>query len=395
MPGDAASTPAAAPDPPPSEIAGPAARSLLSSCSGRIEHVLFILTGALLVGDPCPASALLRAAISIPRVSIVAHQSCLGRVDALRREVGMSEGVDVIAAPDSAALWSWAQDRCVICRDTATGTSVIVHGTSAEAEDTARYAAAARPEARRVMTDLRLEGGNILADANVCFLGTDSVEDNAAFPERFGAEIESRRTVMTIGGDAPLPRRGPVRFAIQPGDLRWREALDRNLSRTDTRQPVFHLDMFMTLAGRGSDGRLRVLVGDPDAASRLIGLPLPAGFPRRAFDEIALGLERRGFDVIRNPLPFVYFDDPAARMREWFYASSNNGWVEWTGQGPSRVWLPQYGFGAWPELQSTDAANAALWRALDFEVIPAGDFLPLADQLGALNCVSKILARGA
>ena len=43
----------------------------------------------------------------------------------------------------------------------------------------------------------------------------------------------------------------------------------------------------------------------------------------------------------------------------------------------------------------TDEANAQLWRELDFEVIPAGDFLPLADQLGALNCVSKILERQA
>lgn len=380
---------------PAAAIGEDAACSLISSCSGRILHVLFVLTGALLVGKPCPAETLLRAAGPIPRVSIVVHESCVARVQALLDRVGRRQGVETIAAPDDAALWGWVQDRCLICRDDRTGAAVIVHGSSAEAQDAARYAAAAQPGSRSRPTTLRLEGGNILADGDTCFVGADLVDDNAAFVERFGAEIEARREIVPIGGETPLHRRGPMRFAIEPGDLRWREAVDRSLSRSGTRQPVFHLDMLMTLAGRGGDGRLRVLVGDPRAASEMIGLALPDGFPASAFDEIAVDLERRGCDVIRNPLPFVYFDDPEARMREWFYASSNNGWVERAEQGRSRVWLPQYGYGGWPELRATDEANAALWRQLGFEVVPAGDFLPLADQLGALNCVSKILEREA
>ena len=378
-----------------SDQAESAARSLISSCSGHILHVLFVLTGALLVGEPCPAETLLKAAASIPRVSIVAHESGLPRVRALLRQARRSQGVALIAAPDSAALWGWAQDRCVVCRDDRSGRSVVVHGMSAEAQDAARYAVAAQPGSQRIATGLRLEGGNILADGDVCFVGADLAEENAAFEERFRDEVEGRRAIVPIGGDALLPRRGPARFAIHPGDLRWREAVDRSLSRSGTRQPVFHLDMFMTLAGCTGDSRCRVMIGDPLEASRLIGLPLPEGFPLRAFDEIALALERRGFEVIRNPLPFVYFDDPEARMREWFYASANNCWVERVEQGQSRVWLPQYGYGAWPELRATDEANASLWRQLGFDVIPAGDFLPLVDQLGSLNCVSKILEREA
>jgi hypothetical protein len=206
---------------------------------------------------------------------------------------------------------------------------------------------------------------------------------------QFGADLESRRILILVGSASALRRRGPTRFEIRPGDLSWREAVDRSLSRSGTRQPVFHLDMFMTLAGEK-----RVLVGDPLAASRMIGLPLPPEFPLQAFEDIALDLERHGLEVIRNPLPFVYFDDPGAKLREWFYASANNAWVERYAER-NRVWLPQYGFGAWPELKVTDDANAALWRELGFDVIAAGDFLPLADQLGALNCVSKILEREA
>jgi len=378
---------------PSSNSAGDRTNSLVSSCSGRILHVLFVLTGALLVGEPCPAETLLRTAASIPRVSIVAHQSSMTQVRTLLKRVGRSRGVETIAAPDDAALWGWAQDRFVVCRGDRDAVAAIVHGLSAEAQDAARYAAFALPGSRSQETDLRLEGGNVLADGDFCFVGADLVDDNAGFAERFRAEIENCREIVPIAASTPLRRRGPMRFAIEPGDLRWREAVDRSLSRSGTRQPVFHLDMFMTLAGRGGEGRLRVLVGDPRAASALIGLPLPDGFPQDAFDDIARTLECRGCRVIRNPLPFVYFDDPEARMRDWFYASSNNCWVERVEQGRSRVWLPQYGYGDWPELRATDEANAALWRELGFEVVPAGDFLPLADQLGSLNCVSKILER--
>jgi hypothetical protein len=103
---------------------------------------------------------------------------------------------------------------------------------------------------------------------------------------------------------------------------------------------------------------------------------------------------------MRNPLPFIYFDDPDARMRAWFYASANNCWVECPGESPAaddhagcRVFLPEYGFGAWPELKASDDTNAMLWEGLGFEVIRGGDFLPLADQLGSLNCVTRILER--
>lgn len=362
-------------------LAEPRPRSLLSSCSGRIRHVLFVLTGALLVGAPSPAETVLRAAAAVPKLSIVAHRSAIPRVKALLMEVGRREGFEIITALDNAVLWGWAQDRCVICHDDR-GAPVIVHGFSVEAVETARYAGRACPDGRAHQTALRLEGGNILVDEDVCLVGAD-LADESGFADRFRSEIEAHRTVIAIGGEGPLPRRGPTRCR----DLRWREAVDRNLSRPGSRQPVFHLDMFMTLAGKR-----RVLVGDPLAARRLTGLPLPESVPLDAFDAIARDLDQRGFEVIRNPLPLVYFDDPEARLREWFYASANNCWVEHCPDG-SRVWLPQYGFGAWPELEATDAANARIWRELGFEVILAGDFLPLADQLGALNCVSKILER--
>jgi hypothetical protein len=150
--------------------------------------------------------------------------------------------------------------------------------------------------------------------------------------------------------------------------------------------------MFLTVAGTAPDGRPRVLLGDPEWGSELSGIALPEGFPLEGFAAIDRSLRERGFNVLRNPLPFVYYDNPDAKLREWFYASANNCWVECEGEA-GRVFLPEYGFGAWERLKASDEVNATIWEGLGFNVIRGGDFLPLADQLGSLNCVTRILER--
>ncbi len=112
-----------------------------------------------------------------------------------------------------------------------------------------------------------------------------------------------------------------------------------------------------------------------------------------AFDEIAFQLERLGFQVIRTPLPHVFVDFPEERTRRWYFATSNNCLVEITDTS-QRVWLPTYGHGPWEDLQATDDANRAIWEELGFEVVQLGDFHPFAQNLGALHCIKKYLARG-
>jgi hypothetical protein len=286
----------------------------------------------------------------------------------------------VIAAPEGAALWPWAQDRVTVVRGD-DGSTVIL-GTD-PGDDTADAAGRACGLAGSMALGVPQPGGNILVDGHVCFVGADLGEP----------AIDTTRAIEVVAC-APLERRGPIRFEIAPGDQTWRQDIDRSIAADGARQPVFHIDMFMTLAGAAADGTPRILLGDPVWASELIGLPLPEGFPVKAFEQIAFGLRLRGCEVHRNPLPFVYFDDRRAKLREWFYASANKCWVECMGEaGGCRVFLPEYGFGPWPELKASDEANAAIWEGLGFEVLRGGDFLPLADQLGSLNCVSRILDR--
>jgi hypothetical protein len=374
---DPVSTPHRAPD---------GERTLLPSAHGRINHVFMVATCRLPGFEQGMLERLLRLAGQFQRISLAVHAADQAFFRALAEDLGLSAVVDVIAAPPGAALWPWAQDRVTAFRN-ADGSTTVLRSDDPN-DHTAEAAGRACGVTGSVVLDLPQPGGNILVDGAVCFVGADLGE----------RAIDTGRSIEVIACH-PLERRGPTRFQITPGDFTWRQDIDRCIAAEGSRQPVFHIDMFMTLAGPAPDGTQRILLGDPVWASELIGLPLPEGFPVKAFEQIEFGLRLRGYDVVRNPLPFVYFDNAEAKLREWFYASANNCWVECMGGTPGgeaggcRVFLPEYGFGPWGALKATDDANAAVWEGLGFEVVRGGDFLPLADQLGSLNCVTRILDR--
>jgi hypothetical protein len=355
-------------------------RSLLPSSSGRIRHVFLVATRRMPGFDEGMLQRLLNLAGRAERLSLAVHEGEAETFRALVECLGLGAKTEIIEAPTGAALWPWAQDRVTVFRN---GDGMQVLECADAGDYTGAAAARALGRAGRAALDLPQPGGNVLVDGAVCFVGADFGE----------GRIDTTRGIEVIACQ-PLERRGPTRFQIAPGDLSWRQDIDRSIAADGSRQPVFHLDMFMTLTGETRDGAPRILLGDPVWASALIGLPLPEGFPVKAFEQIEFGLRLRGYEVMRNPLPFIYFDDEPAKLRQWFYASANNCWVEcMEAQGGCRVFLPEYGFGPWQALKATDDANAAIWEGLGFEVVRGGDFLPLADQLGSLNCVTRILER--
>jgi hypothetical protein len=111
------------------------------------------------------------------------------------------------------------------------------------------------------------------------------------------------------------------------------------------------------------------------------------------FDDIVRALQRLGFEVIRNPLPLTYVDDPANRTRFWYFATSNNCLVQIDKKAGHHVWLPTYGHGDWAELAATDAANKRVWERLGFTVHMLADFHPFAQNLGSVHCIKKYLER--
>ena len=66
----------------------------------------------------------------------------------------------------------------------------------------------------------------------------------------------------------PEQERRPIELGGEP----WTEVLYFG-NKPGTVQPLFHIDMFVTLAGRAEDGRYRVLVGDPHLAAQILAMP--------------------------------------------------------------------------------------------------------------------------
>ena len=171
-----------------------------------------------------------------------------------------------------------------------------------------------------------------------------------------------------------------ARREFRLGGAAWTEEIHAG-NQPGTRQPIFHIDMFVSLAGRGADGRYRVLVGDPREAARLTGEPLQAHAMAPVFDDIARDLARRGYDVTRTPLPLVYADDTEARVRSWYFATSNNVLVHAPAGERPAVFIPTYAHGPFAAtLAATDRRNAEIWEGLGYDGRRSRGLPPVRDQ---------------
>ena len=291
---------------------------------------------------------------------------------------------------------------------------------------------------------LYFQGGNVLIGDDFFLVGID-----------YPANTLAAGLLRVPDGEEPLEAlRGfyrkyldPSREVYFPGSIRRAPFQRPQLARTPDgedvlefvyrgagdQQPIFHIDMCISLAGRAKDGRYVALVADPREAERLLGVSYGERSLAPQFDELAASLDPEQFQVLRNPLPLAYRDlhpdegDPLwtaeelelltrsfygaafgdfvrdelaaagvehAIFREWYFATSNNVITEVSG-GDRTVWIPEYGAGesAFPELALTDTANREIWESLGYCVVGLGDFHAFAHQLGAAHCITKYLAR--
>ena len=126
----------------------------------------------------------------------------------------------------------------------------------------------------------------------------------------------------------------------------------------------------------------------------MLGHPLWPGALADAFDQIADQLADEGAEVIRNPMPLIWKDNEEEKHRTWYHLPVNNVLVEETGDQGKTVWLPCFGGDAWPELQAVDDTNAAIWALMGYSVVRIPGLRGLAENLGALHCMAKVVERG-
>lgn len=205
----------------------------------------------------------------------------------------------------------------------------------------------------------------------------------------YGKSFDAHRQIRYVGTQLPVPQLEQRKITINAEE--WTEEIYLG---TGNKQPIFHIDMFISLAGRDASGKYRLLVGSPADADRILGRSPVVHAMAEIFDDIAKNLQNMGFDVIRNPLPITYIDDNENKIRTWYFATANNCLVQIDRRHGNHVWLPTYGHGDWADLALIDAENKRIWEKLGFVVHQLADFHPFAQNLGSIHCIKKYLERG-
>jgi hypothetical protein len=305
----------------------------------------------------------------------------------------------IVTAPKHLQFTVWAEDAYAAVQIDGQGRSYLVEPKRFRRESDnyiANIVTAQCDIGLSYARNLIFQGGNLLAGDRFWLIGQDYLNQSGHYvadPEReFRFALEYRRKLVAIGSQLKIPL---WRFERFKRDGRyWTEERFRGNLR-GTRQPIFHIDMFLTLAGRDDRGRPIVLVGDPRLAAQTLDENLNEDALANVFDDIAEQLRRNRrhrFVVIRNPLPLVCAKNSDERTLLWYFATSNNALVQVEGNR-KEVWLPTYGYGGFKKLKRTDDFNARIWRALGFTVHLLDDFHPFAVQLGAAHCIKKYLSR--
>ncbi len=397
---------------------------LVSTAEGALRRVLLTIPEYAVRSRPLADRylELFRLLPADTALVVLTHDPVAATVEAWLADAGRS-GSEVISAPDHLYFSVWAEDGYAIVTDTGGEVGSDREGDGGSDGDRTffvepysfpRYGdsliadfvsnATSIPKSQ---APLYFQGGNILIADDFYLLGADYPANSLRYigsvllprpgesPEAlirrlYGEYLDVEREVVYVGSTIPVPTQREQRIEVngQP----WREFVHAG-NEAGTAQPIFHIDMFISLAGRGDDGRYRVLVGDPRMAAELLGERVAPHAMAEVFDNIARGLERRGLAVTRNPLPLVYVDDPGERLRSWYFATANNALVEIRGDG-RQVFLPTYAYGDWEVLDVVDRRNAEIWSDLGFEPRMLGDYHPFAENLGAVHCIKKYLARG-
>lgn len=392
----------------------PTRPELIGSADGGIRRLLFTIPRYAVstesVNGQNPYAVVYRDLFkklpSATDLVVLIHAGVLEEVRRWLDEAGLSEQATLIDADDFLGFSIWAEDGYVVIRDGQGD-----HISFLEPAFFPRYGDAlvadyvsARTDLGKLQAPLYFQGGNVLVGDDFFFIGIDyplttlrrgiikpaeNEDPSAVLEELYRRFFDHQRRPIFVGSTVMVPTE--TRESVEIDGEQWTEVKHAGNS-PGTRQPLFHIDMFISLAGRAADGRYRLLVGDPRAAAELTGDELQPHAMPAVFDNIAMQLSE-DFEVRRNPLPLVHVDYTGDRERLWYFATANNALVHMPSGGPNMVLLPSYGHGSYERLRATDERNSEIWEELGFEVRMLGDFHPFAANLGAVHCIKKYLAR--
>ena len=354
------------------------------------------------------------------------------------------ENVTYVPLPDYVSFTDWAEDGYVALKDASDGSGYLMEpwefpraGDALIAESVQEYV-----ELKAAQAPLIFQGGNCLVGDEFWLIGKDYVADSVALvhgerppvdvpseltPEAFVRQlfkdyVDARRRLLIIGTNREIPLQACYGTRDSTGYY-----LDLAAGGAGTFQPIFHIDMFISLIGRNQANQFEMLVGSPRLGAEILKTPAPYALDD-VYDSIAKFLTQEGMKVHRNPLvhqstpgrTFSFWElrDLAAedgreslrpavqqlqaagavesttvRVRDWHHITWNNCLVENSSTTGKRVYLPTFGHGTNERLRVIDERMKAIWEGLGFTVHLLGDFNEFARRQGVVHCIKKYLDR--
>ena len=365
--------------------------------------------------------------IYTPVFSMEEKRELEARVNALKPALNWEPEQVVIWVEDAARVlyFEWAQDHMLPFNSKeSTNEIFLLEKIKGRMGSLADILAKKIPFVHSDKGSLEFDGGNILIGHDFALVGYDEVKNTREYKpnsslndlqikELFAQQLKLQpEKIHLIKG----PSAFPLKRSHQYQDSRFKHELNLWCG---FHQTVFHLDLFISLAGRDAEGNNVLLVANviPENYS-----PDHYNWPeefapywinalevlQEGLDLMAKRLSKDGFKVIRNPLVLTYWDEPKPEQtghfdRIWFLASYNNVIVERT-EKKSQVFLPSYAHrypdctehhysGDWSNLLEVEKENERIWKSLGYEVHFLGDCIPLARLRGGPHCMIKIIHR--
>jgi hypothetical protein len=389
---------------------------IVSSAHGAFGHILLCYP-SFAGGDDLFRDVFVDLFRKLPQaveLTVVAHPSVVSDLDGILQAERPGSQATIVEAPDYLHFTIWAEDPYVVVEDVGAAPPrrflVEPFAFPRGGDSVVADLVAEATELQSTQSPLFFQGGNVLIGDDFVLIGVDylfetldtflryrpvlGMPDDPGEAQQFVVDLfrqtfDPGRELFFAGTRLRVP--DEERRAVTIDGEQWTEVL---FAGTGHHQPIFHIDMFVSLAGRSASGRYRLLVGSPALADDVLGRPQLPHALSEIFDDVARQLAAQGFEILRNPLPLTYVDDPVAKERFWYFATSNNCLVQIADAEESQVWVPTYGHGPWSDLVATDEANRRVWEELGFTVHQLADFNVFAQNLGSVHCIKKYLGRG-
>lgn len=298
------------------------------------------------------------------------------------------------------------------------------------------------PHFKLKQTGLPFEGGNILVGEDFMLVGINDYYEGVeeVYKKWFG-----RNTIIFV--ETPI---SPPKQRTYP-----KKNTNRMMSSNilpafpakfyDRFQPLFHLDLFLTLAGyNATKTSYTIVVGHPELGVEDVQEIEPDFYLflnkwltqmqasiSSCVEHLKVSFKNQlnvKLEIVSVPLVLTYNDiiTSSKRVREWFWTTYNNCLVEYIPTplpASKKVWLPSYGhpktsdyshkvmdeevarpvraittgiikYGDWSFLGKYDKISKQVWKSLGFEVcLLQQNYLPFARQHGSLNCFTNCLDR--